>query len=408
MRMRQFLRSDVVLAVGLAGAALAVLASRGALGDYSVDAGPAIGALIRGHVGYALAHQPLMGSLAVLARLPFAFAAKALGAGALGEYRAGVLPCVAALAVLGGFLVRLRPAAPAATVVLVPALAVLTPASLAAVKLGHPEEALCAALAVAAVLYAGRRAVVGGLLLGLAVATKQWAVLAIAPALLAAVEGTRLKLLGTALAVAAVFTVPLAIAEPSSFFSGAHAAAGSTAASGRDTLWFLVAHPVHFALHLGPGLPTSGTIYELPAWVPTASHPLILLASPLLALLAWRRRRARAGDPLALLALIFLVRCLLDPADNTYYHLPMLTALLAYETVGLRNRRMLPMMTAFACAGLWSTSTLDLHGAAAPLTNAVYLCWTGVTAVYLVHALGLLRVRRSAVPVFAELARQHV
>jgi uncharacterized membrane protein len=56
----------------------------------------------------------------------------------------------------------------------------------AAVRLGHPE-ALTAALCVLAVVLARRdHWVVAAVVLGLAIATKQWAVVAIVPALLAA------------------------------------------------------------------------------------------------------------------------------------------------------------------------------------------------------------------------------
>jgi hypothetical protein len=119
--------------------------------------------------------------------------------------------------------------------------------------------------------------------------------------------------------------------------------------------------------------------------------------SPLLALALWRRR----VDPLALLALVFLLRCVLDPVDNEYYHLPLLLALLAYETRGRRDLNGIPAMTLFASLGLWLTfDVLDVHGAAPALTNAVYLSWTGVVGIYLVHALGVLprrmRLRRVA------------
>ena len=45
---------------------------------------------------------------------------------------------------------------------------------------------------------------------------------------------------------------------------------------------------------------------------------------------------------LALLALLFLLRCLLDPVDNAYYHVPFLLSLMAWE--GL-VRRGLPLVS---------------------------------------------------------------
>src|SRR5436309_14645512 len=48
---------------------LAITYANGALGDYPVDAGPTIDALLHGHVQQALASHPIMGALAVLIRV---------------------------------------------------------------------------------------------------------------------------------------------------------------------------------------------------------------------------------------------------------------------------------------------------------------------------------------------------
>jgi hypothetical protein len=88
--------------------------------------------------------------------------------------------------------------------------------------------------------------------------------------------------------------------------------------------------------------------------------------------------------------LLFLLRCVLDPVDNEYYHVPFLLALLAFETTRRREFRGLPPLTLFSVAGLWLTfDRLDLHGAAPALTNAVYLGWTAVVLVALLPAAGL-------------------
>lgn len=391
-------RAQLLSAATVAGMAGVAATRQASLGDYPSDAGPAIKALIEGHLHQAISQQPLMGSFAVLARAPFALAAHAGGAGELGVYRAGAVACLAAVALLAIALVRRSGTRDWLPWFLVPALAVMTPVSVAAVQAGHPEEALAAALSVGAVVAAGRRAIVAGLLLGLALATKQWTVLAIGPALMAAPRGTRLKLVATALPVAAVFTLPL-LADPAAFSRTAQNAAGSVALASRMTLWFLVAHPVHNPLHLGPGMPSSLTTYRLDSWVTTISHPLIVLVSPVLTLALWRRRR-QPGDPLALLALFFLLRCVLDPADNDYYHLPLVVSLLAYETV-VRPARRVPVVTLYTVGGLWLVwNVLDLRGATPQVTNAVYLtCMAGVAA-YLLHALRLLQV-----PLRAALAR---
>ena len=65
---------------------------------------------------------------------------------------------------------------------LMAAACVLNPLTYQAAFYGHPEELLAAALAVGAVIAAGRRHwLLGGLMLGAALATKQWAALAVVP-----------------------------------------------------------------------------------------------------------------------------------------------------------------------------------------------------------------------------------
>ena len=59
-------------------------------------------------------------------------------------------------------------------------LLIVNPVSLDALRLGHPEERLCSSLCVMALLFARDRQIVAGILLGSALATKQWALIAIA------------------------------------------------------------------------------------------------------------------------------------------------------------------------------------------------------------------------------------
>jgi hypothetical protein len=269
---------------------------------------------------------------------------------------------------------------------LVPVLAVLTPASVAAVRMGHPEEILGGALCAAAVLLARRRSLWAGLALGLAMATKQWAILAVAPVILAAPRQSRVKLAGLAGGVALLLTVPLIAGNLSAFGQRSQQAATAPTMTVRATVWFLTARPLHLKVHAPAGVPSEVTVYDVSAQIARASHPLIIVLGFLLAILAWRRR----GDPLALLALLLLLRCVLDPVDNEYYHAPFLLALLAYETVRRREVRGIPLLTLFSVAGLWLTfDQLDVHNAAPAVTNAVYLTWTTVVMVYLAFASNL-------------------
>jgi len=377
----------------LLGLAAAVVARFGALGDYPQDAGPPVSALASGHPLAALRLESLMGSVSIFLRAPVVALAHALGAGGLGAYRAGALVCLLPAAVLGTMLATFarERVGTRGVALLVAILAVASPPMIAAVRLGHPEEALAAVLAVAAVLLASRnRTLAAAVALGLALATKPWALVAVAPAVLAVPRPLRMRFLAIAIAVAALLTLPAFASDVAGFVAVNHQAAATPSTIGRATVWFLVAKPHLLHLHHMPaGLPTEFTVYHVPSWVKSLSHPLIVLAPlPFAALVARRGGTDARACALPLLALAFLLRCVLDPVDNAYYHLPLLLALLAYETT-TRMRR-LPAATLLTAAALWLTFDRIEPVARPAVTNALYLSWTAVLAVYLVHALGLL------------------
>jgi hypothetical protein len=380
------------LLVAPLGVAAAVVAHFGALGDYPQDAGPPVSALASGHLLRALRLESLMGSVSIFLRAPFVALAHGLGAGGLGAYRAGALVCLVPVALLGAVLAR--PASERTgtrgVALLVAVLAVASPPLVAAVRLGHPEEALAAALAVGAVLLTARdRTIPAAILLGLALATKQWTLVAVAPVVIASARPARLRLIGVAAAAAALLTLPAIAADAAGFLHVNHQAATTPRTIGHATVWFLLAKPHLLHLHHVPaGLPTELTVYHVPAWVMTVSHPLIVLVPLPIAVLVARRNAAGArACALPLLALAFLLRCVLDPVDNAYYHLPLFLTLLAYEST--RARR-LPVVSLLTAGALWLTFDRVEALARPALTNALYLSWTAVLGVYLVHALGLL------------------
>jgi hypothetical protein len=347
--------------------ALAVLTAigvswyRGGLGDYPHDAAGAVDALAGGHVLRALTvhPQPLMGPIAILARAPFVAAGHAFGAGSLASYRLGAIPCLVAAGLLG--VVLLRTFAPAsrrgAVSIVVVLLAVASPAATSAVELGHPEEVLCAALSVLAVVAAMRgRVVATAVLLGLALATKQWAVIAVPPAVLAVGRPYRWRVAAFATGLATLLTLPQVLADPSGFASVSQHAATATNDTFVQSWWYLVGQ-------------------TLPGWLARSTHPAIVLAAFPLTAIA-HRRGLRADDALPLLALLFLVRCVLDPVDNYYYHLPLLLALLAWD---VKMRRHLPSAALAATLCLIVTNSF-LAGTAA---SAFYLVWTLVLAAVL-------------------------
>jgi hypothetical protein len=126
------------------------------------------------------------------------------------------------------------------------------------------------------------------------------------------------------------------------------------------------------------------TVRVLPTWVAQILHPLIvLLAVPLTAAFWLRRRRLDAHDVFALLALLFLLRCLLDPVDNAYYHVPFLVSLVAWES--LAGRRV-PVLGMLASVAIWFVIYKAHVSDAFAARNAFYLlvtlpfgAWLGAT-----------------------------
>lgn len=366
-------RAAVALTAFAVLSAIGVSWYRGEVGDYPHDAAAAVDALAGGHVLRALTvhPQPLMGPIAILARAPFVAVAHWAGAGSLASYRAGAIPCLIAAGLLGVVLLRAFPAPsrrwPAAILVLL--LAVASPAATNAVSLGHPEEVLCAALSVLAVVAAMRnRWVAAAALLGLALATKQWAIIALPPTALAVGRPSRWRVVGVSVGLATLLTLPQMLADPGGFASVSQHAATATNDTFVQSWWYLLGH-------------------TLPGWLARSTHPAIVLAAVPLTVIAYRRG-LRAEDALPLLALLFLVRCVFDPVDNYYYHLPLLMALLAWD-VKMQHR--LPFTTLAASVCLIVTNSF-LAGTAA---SAFYLVWTAALAVSLVAVLRRLTVADS-------------
>src|SRR5205085_12261013 len=92
--------------------------------------------------------------------------------------------------------------------------------------------------------------------------------------------------------------------------------------------------------------------------------------------------RADLGAVLHLLALIMLLRCLLDPTDYSYYHAPFITALVTAEVLG---RGRLPYAAGAATAAMWALSELIAPRGASAL-HAGYLAWALPMCAYLAVA----------------------
>jgi hypothetical protein len=387
--MRSRARENALCAF-LAAAGTATMAWLGLYGfawsDYDTEARPAFAALTHGHVLEFLRLAPAYGG-SLVERAPFALLPGLWGGGQLAVYRMVALPCLVAAAVLGVWLVAQMRVAGRPTLWRAVALGVCVanPLTLRALELGHPEELLGGALCVAAVLLAAReRPLWAGLALGLAIANKEWALLAVGPVLIALAPppGARnwkpaILCMGCAGAVATIVLAPLALVGSSGFVASTRGAAAPPSAIFQpwQVFWFLGHHGPEVRGLFGeikPGYRTA------PAWVGALSHPLIVAVSLPLTALAWRRSRRGQSDALALLALLLLLRCVLDTWDTVYYPIPFVLALLVWESLGQQRR---PAMLALSSTVLaWvSFQWLPAH-VSADAQAAFFLAWTAPLA----------------------------
>jgi hypothetical protein len=341
------------------------LASRiSATGEWDTDTWPRIQALTHGNLTEFFRVESMMGTFASVAQAPFAAVS---GGGELVAYRWSAFPCLLAAGLLGLYLARLarRRGVPSLGQGLIAGLCLVNPLTIGALDKGHPEELLTAALAVAAVATAseGHR-YRAALLLGLAVASKQWAVIAILPVLMA-LPSSRIRVALVSGAIVAALTLPSLIAAPESF-SEVHSAAANT---GRVlspwNVWYPAAE-VTVEKHQIGSTRFTAEAHRAPPLVGSLSHPLIVfLALGLPLAFALRRGgfRLSGADAMALLALLALLRCALDPVDNAYYHLPLLLALLGWDALDA-ERLPLRGLSATAIALLfvwWSRHLSDVQ-----------------------------------------------
>ncbi len=362
-RTRAWLRAEGPwIALGVAAAFVVAWLSLGQWQwtDYDAEARPALDALLAGHFARFIQLAPAYGG-SLLIRAPFAAMPKLWGGGELSVFRAAAAPALAAAVALGVWLAgqmrRRGMSGWAAALVLL--LCVANPITFSAMQLGHPEELLGAVLCVAAVLLAMRgRPVWAGALLGLALANKAWAAVAIGPLLLALPDRRPRALLACALAAGAVLAPWVLVSSGSLASSTSGAAHTGTLFNPWQWWWFLGAHG--HSIRTGYRTP--------PGWIATVAHPLIVAISlPLTLACFWLRRRAplrrATHEPVLLLMLLLLLRAAIDPWNNSYYVLPFLIALVAWEALASDR---LPVISLAGALGAWfaiqetASTTLNL------------------------------------------------
>jgi hypothetical protein len=377
----------VTLAVCGVAAYVALSTSTGV--DYNVhypvaadNAAPAIAALAHGDIRAFLSEQPLMGLLSLLLRTPAAWLATSFGGGQTLVYRLGALVCMVPTAALAAWLaVSSRTVGAKAAGIVAAAVVLLGSPTVAAIAWGHPEEVLTATLVAAALLAATRgHAIWAGLLVGAAIGTKDWAVIAVLPALMALPTGrprAAIAASGAALALA----VPAPLLDLAAFARASNALGGGHLASALSAWW-----------------PLSSRLASRSAGAPMATLPADLtksialplglaLAVALALALAWRagrpgarlRARGRVPDAFALLCLLAVVRCITDPGPVEYYYVAAVIPLAVWEATVVGRIPLVALLTV-AAVRLTFGPVADL---AAPLVSAFTLCWTGALICYL-------------------------
>jgi Glycosyltransferase family 87 len=368
----QWRRPPVLLAGLLAFLLVAITLSASPGSDYAIESLPAFAALSHGHIGLFLDRCPAYGGSLIL-RAPFALLPNLWGGGSLAVFRAVSAPAVLALFVFALLLwsaAERRRIPRAGWVALL--LVLMNPLAYVALRVGHPEEILVACACIAAAVAASRgRPGLAGALLGGAVASKPWAIIALAPLLLGLEDG-RMRFLASAGGVAAAIVAPIVL------HGGASVTATTTVAHSTGTIanpwqiwWFL-------GDHVGPVYRGLGHVrYDYrtePPWVTSVSHPAVVIVPALLCALRYRALRGRPGhDVLLLLAAVFFARCLLDTWNHHYYAFAAVLALGSWEVLARhREPRAAWGLTAlhfFTIAVLPSFASADVQA-------AIYLVWS--------------------------------
>ena len=349
------------------------------------NAGPALAALGRGDVAGSVSRQPLMGLTSLFLRLPAVGVVSPSGGSGELANRLGAVACLLPLAVLCGYGLARIPAragdrarrGASAALGVVALLALAGPATTNAVEVGHPEEMLAITLATAAVFAArADRRTSAALLLGLAIGTKPWALLATLPVALALPGGQR-RTLGMAALVALPLTAIAPLLDPAAY-ARAGTGVGGGHLSDPLSLWW----PFGSVLRGIHGTVGTHSDHRLPFGVTrsVAACTAVIAALAAVALATLRANSSeRRLDPLALLALLGLIRCAVDPVPLEYNLVAALIPLAAWEAL---ERGRLPLVTAVAALAGTLVFGARLH-VSAGFTSALAISFTAILGAYL-------------------------
>jgi hypothetical protein len=140
---------------------------------------------------------------------------------------------------------------------------------------------------------------------------------------------------------AGALLLPVLLSTPASGVAP-HISAGSAQWFYSRQLWWPLGVPAPAGADVVAGA------LATPAWLAPIAKPLIVLLAVPLSAAWWMRaggRRRDRTDALGLLALLMLLRCMLDPWNVVYYELPLVIALLAWEVERGHRAPVLALLT---------------------------------------------------------------
>jgi hypothetical protein len=222
-----------------------------------------------------------------------------------------------------------------------------------------------------------RRPWLAATLVALAVVNKQWGVIglpAVVVVLLLSVGWERLRRPALVIVgIVVLLVVPLLAVDAGSLVD-----LTKRMADLRGTFVF----PANIWYSIAPDLPAARAatsavgLREIPDWLGLIARPLIVTMGVVVPLMLARRVREDVlTRAFPLLALVMLLRCALDPADNGYYHVPFLIAVIGADAISGRF-----YATAAACVFLQAPTTLE---PAAEDLALFYSLWAPAFVVYL-------------------------
>jgi hypothetical protein len=329
-----------------------------------------------------------MGGVSLYLRAPFVMLAAALHDSPVGLYRLGDVPCVLAVALIATWLavVAGRRGTGLAGRAVIVAVCLFNPLVRDALYWGHPEELLTASLAVGSLLAACEgRISLAAVLAGLAVASKQWALVIVVPVLLV-LERERIRAALVMAAAAAGSTLPLVVANFGAFRHALHYISSPQPVTTLFT-WLYPFSPSGMVRITNIfGDMRSFNARTVPGLVSTVSHPVIIALGLVIPLVVWLRAGRRLSVPamLCAMALVFVLRCALDPGSGAYYHFALLLTLVALDATAGRR---IPLAGLLGAAGAFMVLDRFPSYMAEGPANLLYILATVVAAALLVREL---------------------